>query len=162
MVFFTIKIFMMTRKHCCVFVFTSFLALLFEAGAMQECTGHFCRQGTRGGSSHVLCGRELPLYRSLLQQLQQPHWVLISQWEQPALGISPGSAGFPGVGQEDWSDWVWGHLVWNVLLPKAGAGDPWGPFQPHILWIHEVSDWRQVLNSGNGLKWTLLTNTFKY
>lgn len=40
MVFFTIKIFMMTRKHCSVFVCPSFLTVLsqFEARAVQKCS----------------------------------------------------------------------------------------------------------------------------
>lgn len=66
MVFFTIKIFMMTRKHCCVFVFPSFLTLLsrFAVGAVQKCTGQFCRQGRRRQQPRSVWKRTLDVQKS--------------------------------------------------------------------------------------------------
>lgn len=74
-----------------------------------------------------------------------------------------------------WDDKSWIPQCWTLRFDRQGAGSScldhafakegwtrWSlrSFQPSVLWFHEVSDWRQVLDSGNGLKGALLRSIF--
>lgn len=152
----------MTRKPCCVFVFPSFLTLLFmfEAGAVQKCTGRFCRWGWEQEAARF-CGEEnLGCAKVNYSNSKSPVECWFHSENRPPLEYSREMLHSPML-DIDLPDWVLDKLVLTVLLPKAARpGDPWDPFQPAILWFHEGSDWRQVLDSGNGLKGTLLGNIF--